>query len=226
MFKKKEEDPLKAKLKKQIDMHSSKVQEEFVRKQMESRRLLDNNYVQRQLGIQQVEEAKIKQKQDIMVKKAQDQMKKTDLHAFQCIYCKAWVDMSNLTCPNCGQLFCQWCGAAMDMQNPGLCPRCQRAPMFTPAELVITTVESTAPEDRFWENLPTCPKCGGAVQPDWTDCPICNAKLTPSSGSTPAEEAPAEEFVEEIPPEEVPSEEAPSDDKKKRKEKEKKKSGI
>jgi len=74
------------------------------------------------------------------------------------------------------------------MENPGLCPRCQRPPMFTPAELVITKVEDLPPEDRFWEDLPTCPKCGGAVQPDWNECPICNAKLTPTaSGSSNAD---------------------------------------
>ena len=41
----------------------------------------------------------------------------------------------------------------MDMENPGLCPRCQRPPMYTPAELVITKVEDMAPEDRFWRHF-------------------------------------------------------------------------
>jgi uncharacterized OB-fold protein len=85
--------------------------------------------------------------------------------------------------------------------------------MYTPAELVITKVEDLPPEERFWENLPTCPKCGATVQPDWPDCPICGAKLSPTAAASPEE--PLEEG------EEIPMQ-GPGDDKKKQK----KKSGI
>ena len=110
----------------------------------------------------------------------------------------------------------------MDMENPGLCPRCQRPPMYTPAELVITKVEDMAPEDRFWETLPTCPKCGATVQPDWPDCPICGAKLSPTAAASTDESA---DFGEEG---EVDAAQGPGDDKKGKKKEEKKgkKTGI
>ncbi|MCP4763317.1 MAG: hypothetical protein GY870_16200, partial [archaeon] len=88
------------------------------------------------------------------------------------------VSLSNLTCPNCGALYCQYCGAAMDMMNPSKCPRCGGAPYYTPAKLVLTKVEDLPPEERFWEELPNCPKCAAAVQNDWDDCPFCNTKLS------------------------------------------------
>lgn len=228
MFKKKEQDKDKAKMKKELDKHAAQVQAEWERKQQLSKRVLNKEYVRSQLAIQAEEDEKIKAKQDAMISKTMKQIKKTELSAFKCILCGSWVDMQNLTCPKCGQLFCQWCGASMDMLNPGICPRCQRPPMYTPAELVITTVESMAPEDRFWESLPTCPKCGGTVQPDWTECPICNAKLTPSAAGAPPAES---ESFEEAPPEDIPEEQnpeamAPGDEPKRKEEKKGKKSGI
>ncbi|MHA1822054.1 MAG: zinc-ribbon domain-containing protein, partial [Promethearchaeota archaeon] len=107
-----------------------------------------------------------------------------DIDHFKCKVCGADVSLSNLTCPNCGQLYCQYCGAPLDMENPGVCPRCGGIPYYQPAELVITRVEDLPPEERFWEELPTCPKCGATVQPDWDSCPICGAKLSPSKKPT------------------------------------------
>ncbi len=123
----------------------------------QSKRLLNKEYVQAQLAIQQDEDDKINARQQRMINKTMKQIKKTTLTAFQCHFCKAMVDMSNLTCPNCGQLYCQWCGAPMDMENPGLCPRCQRPPMYTPAELVITKVEDMAPEESLLGNTSYMP---------------------------------------------------------------------
>ena len=176
MFKKKV-DPEKERMRKQLEAHAMKVQKEHDRKVAASKRLLDQNYVNQQMQIQQQQQAAFESRQNAMIQKSMEQIKKTELKSFKCGECGSAVDMQNLTCPNCGQLYCQWCGAKMDMMNPGMCPRCNRPPFYTPAESVITKVEDIAPEDRFWEDLPTCPKCGAAIQPDWPDCPFCGAKF-------------------------------------------------
>lgn len=229
MFKKKE-DPEKERLRKQLEAHSKIAQADHDRKVRQANRLLDNNYVEEQLMIQQAQKEKFDARQSEMIKKSMDQIKKTELKAFKCHTCGSPVDMQNLTCTQCGQLYCQWCGAKMDMENPGLCPRCQRPPMYTPAELVVTKVEDMAPEDRFWEALPTCPKCGGTVQPDWPDCPICGAKLAPGKLGAPAAipgtaSPDSGEWTEADLPGEVEIDDETESDKKKKKEK-KPKTGI
>lgn len=40
------------------------------------------------------------------------------------------------------------------------------------------------------DGMGACPKCGYAVQPDWDECPICNAKID-KKGAPPAAEKPA-----------------------------------
>jgi rubrerythrin len=217
MFKPKKVDKETQKMREEIERKSLKAKEEWERRQREASKLLDKEYVQKQLAIGKVQDEMLEQRQQKLISKTMDQIKKTELHAFRCKNCNTMVDMQNLTCPQCGQLYCQWCGSPMDMMNPGLCPRCQRPPMFTPAELVITKVEDLPPEDRFWEELPTCKKCGAAVQPDWPQCPICNAKLSPtaapSSGESDGEwsEADASSAEDEA--------EAPGDKKDKKKKK-------
>ena len=221
MFKKKK-DPSKDKMRKDLQAHAMRAQAAHDRRKKKAQRLLDKNYVDAQMKIQEADRAVMEAKQTALIKKSMDEIKKTDLKAFKCKDCGTMVDMQNLTCPMCGALYCQWCGAAMDMMNPGLCPRCNRPPMYTPAELVVTKVEDMAPEDRFWEALPTCPKCGATVQADWPSCPICNSKLEGLVAAAPAE------AQEAAPVETAPVEEPASDGKKKRrkKDKKKKKKGI
>jgi hypothetical protein len=73
-----------------------------------------------------------------------------------------------------------YCGFKMpDWEDfTGKCPKCKGFQNVTPAKLVQTTVEDIPEEDRFWEALDECPKCGGATQPEWDSCPICGAKLS------------------------------------------------
>ena len=105
---------------------------------------------------------------------------------FICKACGAQIGLGNINCPGCGTLYCQYCGALMDQLNPGKCPKCSGIPNYNPAQLVITKVEDIPEEERFWEALDGCPKCGGAIQEDWEKCPVCGAKLEPKVA--PAEE--------------------------------------
>jgi hypothetical protein len=215
MFKPKKEDKNIQKMREEIEKKAQKAQQDYNRRKQQASKLLDKDYVQQQLGIEKAKDMEIERRQSQLIGKTMNQIKKTELHAFECKLCGSPVDMQNLTCSKCGQLYCQFCGAAFDMENPGLCPRCQRPPMFTPAELVITKVEDLPPEDRFWEELPLCPKCGAAVQPDWNECPICNGKLTPTaSGSSVADSGEWEEGVDSVPDMETESDK--KKDKKKR----------
>lgn len=225
MFKKKV-DPEKEKLRKQLEAHAKIAQAEHDRKVKRAQRLLDNNYVEAQMAIQEQQKAKLEAAQAQRIKKSMDQIKKTELKAFKCSTCGSPVDMQNLTCPMCGQLYCQWCGAKMDMENPGLCPRCQRPPMYTPAELVVTRVEDMAPEDRFWEELPTCPKCGATVQADWPECPICGAKIAGVVAAPSNAPADTGEWTEDDLAQMEPVDDDDEGDKKKKKKDKKPKSGI
>lgn len=177
MFDKKKKDKEKEKLKKKLRKHAIREQKKYDRIRKEAEKIKDENYVQEQLSKERLKDEELNKKRDEIVQKNLEGLDK-DVENFKCKACKSTVNLSNLTCPVCGQLYCQYCGAAMDMLNPGLCPRCKKPPMYQTAELVITKVEDIPPEERFWEELPSCPKCSAAVQPEWSECPICGAKLS------------------------------------------------
>ncbi|HMF33938.1 MAG TPA: hypothetical protein VKK79_21110 [Candidatus Lokiarchaeia archaeon] len=136
------------------------------------------------VGIKMREERK-EAKRDAKIQVAVGAVLSTlDLSTFECEICHVKIDVDNLTCPQCGQLYCQYCGAKMNMEAPGICPKCGGIPNYNPAPMVVTTIDDIPPEDRFWESLPECPKCHAAVQPDWDDCPFCGYKLL--KGTAPA----------------------------------------
>ncbi|MBD3352542.1 MAG: hypothetical protein GF364_13725 [Candidatus Lokiarchaeota archaeon] len=192
MFKKnKKDDKEKAKLKKKLRKHAIREQMKYDKKRKEAEKIKDEAYVQEKLAIERLKDEELMKKRDEVVKKNLAGLMK-DIKDFKCKACGNKVQLENLTCPMCGQLYCQYCGAKMDMMNPGKCPKCGGVPMYQPAELVITKVEDIAPEDRFWEELPSCPKCGAAVQPDWAECPICGQKL---SGDKALDEGDADEGI-------------------------------
>jgi hypothetical protein len=169
--------------------HAEKAQAEYDRKKKEADKIKDENYVQLKLAEEKLKDEELLKKRDFIVHKNLKEALGADVDSFKCKVCGAQVSLTNLTCSDCGTLYCQYCGMQMNMENPGTCPRCGGTPFYTPAELVITKVEDLPPEERFWEELPTCPKCGAAVQPDWDQCPVCNVKLSPSQKSS----APAKE---------------------------------
>lgn len=179
MFKK-EKDDLKEKLFKKIDENAKRAQLEYDQEKKRALKLIDPVYVRQKMAELTALQDEFEEKQKVLLEKNAKKIKYTELDAFPCFTCGAPVDMKFLTCSRCGALYCQWCGAAMDMLDPSRCPRCNNPPFYTPAELIITTVESIAPEDRFWEQLPLCPKCGASIQEDWTECPICLMRLTPT----------------------------------------------
>jgi hypothetical protein len=167
----------KERMREDLLVHAQKVQAEYDRQKKRRLRFIDPDYVKRQMVILQEQAEKFQAKQEKALSRKLGKIKYTELQSFKCHDCASAVDMVNLTCPTCGALYCQWCGAAMDMMNPALCPRCKNPPFYTPAAMVVMKVEDMAPEDRFWEESPSCPQCSATVQFDWPECPICNAKL-------------------------------------------------
>jgi Zn finger protein HypA/HybF involved in hydrogenase expression len=121
-----------------------------------------------------------------------------DKDTFECAGCHMRVSINTLACPRCGQLHCQHCGAPLPMGNDftGKCPRCEGFQNFETAELVVTKVEDIPPEERFWEELPSCSKCGAAVQADWDDCPFCGTKVAKGKKGRMVEIEPAADKVE------------------------------
>ncbi len=224
MFDKKE-DPEKAKMRAKLMKHAAKVQKEADMRKKKAQLLRNDDYVNAMMDQETQRMDQMKERQRKLIRKGMEDVdaRKHELEAFNCFECGAAVDMSNLTCPKCGQLYCQWCGAKMDMMNPGLCPRCKRPPFYTPAADVITKVEDLAPEERFWEELPECPSCGGAVQPDWDQCPICGGALSGApSGPAPSQGGNAPSSGQYMAPSDQPQQqEAPQ-----RRKKKKKKRGI
>lgn len=177
LFDNKKDDKEKEKLRKQLKKHAIQEQMKYDAKKKEAEKIKDEAYVQTKLAEEKLKDEELMRKRDQIVSKNLAGLN-IDVKNFKCKTCNSVVELENLTCPNCGQLYCQYCGYPMDMENPGQCPRCGGAPFYQPAELVITKVEDIPPEERFWEELPSCPKCSAAVQPDWPECPICGAKLS------------------------------------------------
>jgi hypothetical protein len=189
MFDDKKESAKWKKEREKIRKHAMRKQAAYDRKRKEAEKIKDEDYVQQKLAQERIKDEEAIRKRDQLVHRNLQAALGEEVTSFKCKYCRAEVSLSNLTCPNCGHLYCQYCGAPMDMENPGKCPRCGGAPMYTPAELVVTRVEDVAPEDRFWEELPSCPKCGAAIQPDWDSCPFCNARFK-GAKSAPRDDAP------------------------------------
>jgi len=175
LFKEKK-DVEKEKIMKKLRKHAIREQLKEDRKRKEAEKIKDDAYVQQKLAEEKMKDEMLMKKRDEIIKRNIGDLLK-DIKHFKCKACGSEVELENLTCPVCGQLYCQYCGAAMDMLNPGVCPKCGGVPFYQPAELVLTRVEDIPPEERFWETLPECPKCGAAVQPDWPECPICGQKL-------------------------------------------------
>ncbi len=45
-----------------------------------------------------------------------------------CENCDGIIDWIYMTCPNCGQMYCEYCWGKMDMEHPGKCPHCGGVP--------------------------------------------------------------------------------------------------
>lgn len=178
------------KARKKMRKKALKEQKKYEKIKAEAELIKDKDYVQRELGRATIKLERDREKRD-------DEIRDTLQHiggpgeTFKCKVCGEPVEYDNLTCASCGSLYCQYCGELMDQMNPGVCPKCKGVQNYNPAPLVITTVESMAPEDRFWEDLPECPHCGASIQPDWDECPICGKPLVPQSAPAgPTKEAP------------------------------------
>ncbi len=169
----------KSKLQEQFDKEAAKELEKAERARKEAKMIKNTEYVKNQLEIikeeQRIKEAKMRK----VLEKEKESLKDENKDTFECAGCHRRISVSTLACPHCGQLHCQHCGAPLPMGDnfDGKCPRCEGYQNFETAELVVTKVEDIPPEERFWEELPPCPKCGAAVQSDWDECPFCNTKL-------------------------------------------------
>ena len=164
-----------------------KKEQDLIRKKAE--RILDLDFVERRLAFERRHDEKKEAKRDGVLIAQQEALLKEEKETFPCAVCGTEIGLGNITCPRCGSLYCMYCGSKMpDGEDfTGKCPRCLGFQNFTPAKLVQTRVEDIPAEERFWEQLSECPKCGGATQPEWDSCPICGAKLE-AKVATPAPE--------------------------------------
>lgn len=186
MFKKKkskeelEFEKEKEKARKKLRKKAEKVKAAKEAKRRQAEKILDEDYVERQLTYVRKKDEKKAAKRDEYVKEIKEEVLADEKETFKCKICGEEIGLGNITCPHCGQLYCPFCGFFIDDKDfTGKCPRCQGfvAAGVTPAKLVQTKVEDIPQEDRFWEGLNECPKCGASTQPDWDECPLCGAKL-------------------------------------------------
>jgi rubrerythrin len=171
-----EKEKARAKMQKKAERYK-KEQDEIRRK---AERILDKDFVERRLAFERRHDEKKMALRDARVQGLQDEILAGEKETFPCKICDLEIGLGNMQCPHCGQMYCPFCGNILEDKNfTGKCPRCGgfAAGGITPAKLVQTRVEDIPEEDRFWEGLSECPKCGGSIQPDWDDCPLCGAKL-------------------------------------------------
>ena len=218
-----------AKERAKLQEKAKKKQEEWERQKAEAEKIKDINFVQSQLVGIKMREERLEAKRNAKIQETtRAVLSQLDIEHMVCEVCKVKIDVDNLTCPVCGQLYCQYCGAKMNMEAPGQCPRCGGVPNYTPAPLVVTTIDDIPPEDRFWENLPECPKCKAAVQPDWDECPFCGYKMLKGTAPAgPTVHGPKKEKkVMAPPPEETSSAEEEAEEEEAKKKKKRAKEGI
>ena len=182
MFKKKKDDFEKEKEKARAKLRkkAEKVKAKRDKKSKLAEKILDEEYVERRLEFERKKDKKFQTKRDTKIKEIRQEVLADEKDTFECKVCGQEIGLGNMQCPSCGQMYCPFCGAFLDDKDfSGKCPRCGGfvAGGVTPAKLVQTRVEDIPEGDRFWEGLHNCPKCGGATQPDWDECPLCGAKL-------------------------------------------------
>jgi rubrerythrin len=165
------------KARKKMQKKAIKAQKEADMKRKEAEKILDKEYVEKALGWERKRDESFQVRRDTRIHEMEEEVLKDVGEKFECKACGTLIGLGNINCPNCGTLYCQYCGAMMDQLNPGKCPKCGGIPNYMPAQLVLTKVEDIPEEERFWDQLDNCPKCGASIQPDWDQCPICGAKL-------------------------------------------------
>ncbi|MHA1293623.1 MAG: hypothetical protein ACTSQJ_13270 [Promethearchaeota archaeon] len=170
-----EKEKLRKKLLKQA--YKDKKMQDLKRKQAE--RILDKDFVERRLSFERRRDEKREAARDGKIAAITAEILADEKETFACKVCGEEIGLGNITCPRCGSLYCMYCGFKMpDGEDfTGKCPKCGGFQNFTPAKLIQTRVEDIPEEERFWEGLSECPKCGAAIQPDWDSCVICGAKL-------------------------------------------------
>lgn len=201
MFKKEkeEDDKEKKKMEKKIRKKAMKVKKELDKKKKEAERILDMDYVERRLSFERKRDEKRSAYRDGVIHEMQEEILADQKDTFTCKTCGQEIGLGNMQCPNCGALYCMYCGFKLPdgEEFTGKCPKCQGFQNVTPAKLVQTTIEDIPEEDRFWEALSECPKCGGAIQPDWDECPICGEKFKKKQAATGPKETPTIQSLKE-----------------------------
>ncbi len=64
---------------------------------------------------------------DEMAMKRRGRSEDTDPRV-HCENCDGIIDWIYMTCPNCEQMYCEYCWGKMDMEHPGKCPHCGGVP--------------------------------------------------------------------------------------------------
>lgn len=185
---KSELDKEKEKERKKLQKKAEKIKAEQDARRKEAERILDLDFVERRLAYEKKRDDKKTASRDGYLEEMTKEVLADQKETLTCAICGEEIGLGNITCPRCGSLYCMYCGFKMpDGENfTGKCPRCGGFQNFTPAKLVQTRVEDIPQEDRFWEQLNECPKCGGATQPEWDECPLCGAKLETKVTAAPA----------------------------------------
>ena len=167
----------KARAKMQKQAQKAKKEQDLARKRAE--RILDKDFVESRLEFERKKDQRKVAIRDNRIDKMEGEILADEKETFPCTICETEIGLGNITCPKCGQLYCQYCGQMLKMGDSftGKCPKCQGFQNFTPAKLVQTRIEDIPEGERFWEALAECPKCGAAIQSEWDSCVICGAKL-------------------------------------------------
>lgn len=170
-----EKEKARSKMKKQAE--KAKKEQDLIKKRAE--RILDKDFVEKRLDFERKRDERKVTIRDTRITKMQDEILADEKETFACKKCETEIGLGNITCPTCGQLYCQYCGQMLEMGDSftGKCPKCGGFQNFTPAKLVQTRIEDIPEEERFWDALAECPKCGAAIQPEWDECVVCGAKL-------------------------------------------------
>jgi len=170
-----EKEKARSKMKKKAEKY--KKEQDLIKKRAE--RILDKDFVEKRLDFERKKDERKITIRDTRIAKMEDEILADEKETFACKICETEIGLGNITCPKCGQLYCQYCGQFLEMGDKftGKCPKCGGFQNFTPAKLVQTRIEDIPEEERFWEALSECPKCGAAIQEEWDSCVICGAKL-------------------------------------------------
>ncbi len=73
--------------------------------------------------------------------------------AGRCEACHVPLYPDILTCPVCGQKYCQYCGRVIDQPDSDRCPHCGGVLCYHPLQATITVLDEDSPDSHFLEDF-------------------------------------------------------------------------